>query len=130
MALTTKISLMIEAVDGTNYDFAYSNNSTETTFNENIAYRFKIDDGVIDYQLFPASPTLIDKCDLFFIVPDQDGLALKFSAPGHALTAGIGVRLKAGKPTLYQSNNDIIGVWVSNDTGLPITGRFFAASQE
>jgi len=126
----TKVDIVLSIVaaeDSGQKDFEYNKTDSITTLLENIGYRFKINDGVADYGLLPASPTLIDKACMIFIVADSDDLKLKIST-----SAGTGqnMNLMAGKPCLIQSNDDILGVFVSNSSGAPITGRFFAAGAE
>jgi len=126
----TKVDIVLSIVaaeDSGQKDFEYNKTDSITALLENIGYRFKVNDGTADYPLLPASPTLIDKACMMFIVADSDDLLLKITT-----SAGNGqnMKLKAGKPVLIQSNDDILGVFVTNSTGLAITGRFFAAGAE
>lgn len=129
MAVTTKVSMQLEALDGVNCDFTYTSNTTDLTLIESMSQRFKIKDGQLNFFLMPQNPVIIEFASLVFIVADQDDLLLIINTP-----AGSGInssfKLKAGRPCLIQSNNDIISVQVSNTTGADITGRFFAAGGE
>jgi len=118
------ISLSISASDSNQKDFEFRFSETDNTFLENVSQRFKINNGVSDFPMLSAQ---VNRAAVLFVVAESDDLELKFTT---AAGASQKLKLKANKPVLIHSNDDFVGIFLTNVTASPIRGRFFAAGAE